>query len=140
MSCADIRTQHVRMNRWQAGTLRRGRDQVIDGLTSERLAALRDEEPGEAVPTGCQIPLDRAEFVARDRLFDSLPVLEAPNPEAGLIEVDALRRAIAVVLAYPDWRQKLEPRDVSALTPLIWEHVNPYGRLELDMNARIPLD
>ena len=44
------------------------------------------------------------------------------------------------VLAHPDWRQKLQPRDLSALTPLIWEHVNPYGRFELDMNARIPLD
>ena len=44
------------------------------------------------------------------------------------------------VLAQPHWRQKLEPRDLSALTPLIWEHVNPYGRFELDMNARIPLD
>jgi TnpA family transposase len=44
------------------------------------------------------------------------------------------------VLAQPHWRQKLEPRDLSALTPLIWEHVNPYGRFELDMNVRIPLD
>jgi len=44
------------------------------------------------------------------------------------------------VLAQPHWRQKLEPRDLSALTPLIWEHVNPYGRFELDMNARILLD
>jgi TnpA family transposase len=44
------------------------------------------------------------------------------------------------VLAHPDWRQKLGPRDLSALTPLIWEHVNPYGRFELDMSARIPLD
>jgi Tn3 transposase DDE domain len=44
------------------------------------------------------------------------------------------------VLAQTHWRQKLEPRDLSALTPLIWEHVNPYGRFELDMNARIPLD
>jgi TnpA family transposase len=43
------------------------------------------------------------------------------------------------VLAQPDWSRKLEPRDLSALTPLIWEHVNPYGRFELDMNARIPL-
>jgi TnpA family transposase len=43
------------------------------------------------------------------------------------------------VLAQPHWRQKLEPRDLSALTPLIWEHVNPYGRFELDMNARLPL-
>jgi hypothetical protein len=42
-------------------------------------------------------------------------------------------------LAQLRWRQKLEPRDLSALTPLIWEHVNPYGRFELDMNARLPL-
>jgi hypothetical protein len=27
-----------------------------------------------------------------------------------------------------------------ALTPLIWEHVNPYGRFELDMDARLPID
>ena len=26
-----------------------------------------------------------------------------------------------------------------ALTPLIWEHVNPYGRFELDMTTRLPL-
>jgi hypothetical protein len=44
------------------------------------------------------------------------------------------------VLVQPYWRQKLEARDLSALTPLIWEYVNPYGRFELDMNARIPLD
>jgi hypothetical protein len=28
-------------------------------------------------------------------------------------------------------------RDLHALTPLIWEHVNPYGRFELDMDSRI---
>ena len=27
-----------------------------------------------------------------------------------------------------------------ALTPLIREHVNPYGRFALDMDARLPLD
>ena len=27
----------------------------------------------------------------------------------------------------------------AALTPLIWSHVNPYGRLDLDMNARMAL-
>jgi hypothetical protein len=26
------------------------------------------------------------------------------------------------------------------VTPLIWDHVNPYGRFELDMNARLPLE
>jgi len=44
------------------------------------------------------------------------------------------------VLARPHWSQKLGARDLSALTPLIWEHVTPYGRFELDMNARLPLD
>jgi TnpA family transposase len=44
------------------------------------------------------------------------------------------------VLAQPHWQGRLGPRDLSALTPLIWEHVNPYGRFELDMEARLPLD
>ena len=35
------------------------------------------------------------------------------------------------VLARPRWQQ--------ALTPLIWSHVNPYGRFDLDMNARMAL-
>lgn len=34
---------------------------------------------------------------------------------------------------------KLTPRDLAALTPLIWDHVNPYGRFDLDMNDRLPL-
>jgi hypothetical protein len=47
---------------------------------------------------------------------------------------------IQKVLARPHWRQKLEPHDLIAVTPLIWEHVNPYGRFELDRNARILLN
>jgi len=43
------------------------------------------------------------------------------------------------VLAQPHWQGRLTPRDYAALTPLIWEHVNPYGRFELDMNARLAL-
>ena len=35
---------------------------------------------------------------------------------------------------------RFTPRDLRALTPLIWEHVNPYGRFELDMDARLPID
>jgi hypothetical protein len=33
----------------------------------------------------------------------------------------------------------LTPLDFRALTPLVWEHVNPYGRYELDVNARLAL-
>jgi hypothetical protein len=43
------------------------------------------------------------------------------------------------LLAQSQGAQQLVARDQAAL-PLIWEHVNPYGRFELDMNARILLD
>ena len=33
----------------------------------------------------------------------------------------------------------LRTLDYAALTPLIWEHVNPYGRFDLDMNSRLAL-
>jgi hypothetical protein len=41
------------------------------------------------------------------------------------------------VLARPHWAGRLNARDLHALTPLIWEHVNPYGRFDLDMDTRI---
>jgi hypothetical protein len=44
------------------------------------------------------------------------------------------------ILAQPQWSSRLTSRDLGALTPLIWDHVNPYGRFELDMNARLPID
>lgn len=43
------------------------------------------------------------------------------------------------ILAQPHWKDRMTPRDLAALTPLIWEHVNPYGRFELDMTTRLPL-
>ena len=43
------------------------------------------------------------------------------------------------VLARPRWQQAITPSDYAALTPLIWSHVNLYGRFDLDMNARIAL-
>ena len=32
-----------------------------------------------------------------------------------------------------------ENGETHSLTPLIWEHVNPYGRFDLDMNTRLDL-
>jgi hypothetical protein len=55
-----------------------------------------------------------------------------------MVYIDTLM--LQQVLAQPQWTQKLVPRDLTSTTPLIWEHVNPYGRFELDMNARLPLD
>ena len=44
------------------------------------------------------------------------------------------------VLTRPHWKEKLTAVDLRAITPLIWEHVNPYGRFELDMDTRIALN
>jgi TnpA family transposase len=41
------------------------------------------------------------------------------------------------VLAEKEWLEKMQPEDFRGLTPLFYGHVNPYGRLELNMNERI---
>ena len=46
---------------------------------------------------------------------------------------------LQTVLDKPHWQGRLTQRDLAALTPLIWEHINPYGKFELDMKTRIPL-
>ena len=46
---------------------------------------------------------------------------------------------IQSVLERPRWQRELTARDYAALTPLIWAHVNPYGRFELDMDTRLAL-
>lgn len=43
------------------------------------------------------------------------------------------------VLAQPRWQGRLTLRDYAALTPRMWEHVNLYGRFDLDVNARLTL-
>ena len=44
---------------------------------------------------------------------------------------------IQQVLVRPEWKDRLTARDLHALTPLFWTHVNPYGRFDLDMRTRI---
>jgi hypothetical protein len=41
------------------------------------------------------------------------------------------------VLAEKEWLNKMQPEDFRGLTPLFYGHVNPYGRLELNLNERI---
>ena len=47
---------------------------------------------------------------------------------------------IQQVLTRPEWKGRLTPRDLHALTPLFWGHVNPYGRFDLDMRTRLDLN
>ena len=46
---------------------------------------------------------------------------------------------IQEVLAEPLWRDRMTADDWRGLSPLIYHHVNPYGRIELDMAQRLAL-
>jgi TnpA family transposase len=43
------------------------------------------------------------------------------------------------VLSEQKWFSRMQNEDFRALTPLIYNHINPYGRFELDMDSRLPL-
>lgn len=38
------------------------------------------------------------------------------------------------------WYDRITNRDLSALGPLLTQHINPYARFELDMDTRIALE
>jgi TnpA family transposase len=44
------------------------------------------------------------------------------------------------VLAEPKHFQAMQPADWRGLTPLFYQHVNPYGTFRLDMNERMHID
>ena len=44
---------------------------------------------------------------------------------------------IQKILDESDWISKMTPEDKRAITPLIYEHINPYGEFILDMGTRI---
>ncbi|WP_371590408.1 Tn3 family transposase [Ensifer sp. YR511] len=55
--------------------------------------------------------------------------------QASLVYVNT--RMLQTVLAEPAWHGRLAPQDYRGLTPLIYAHVNPYGRFDLDLDSRI---
>jgi TnpA family transposase len=76
--------------------------------------------------------------VASNRLEDQeVFVLALHLLQRALVYVNTLM--IQEVLSVPSWSGRLTPEDLRGLTPLIFGHVNPYGRFELDMEERLPL-
>ncbi len=58
--------------------------------------------------------------------------------QVSLVYVNTLM--IQQVLATPDWQGRLTAVDLRALSPLKWQHVNPYGTFTLDMQERLALE
>ncbi len=55
--------------------------------------------------------------------------------QASLVYVNT--RMMQAVLSEPKWAARMAPEDYRGLTPLIYGHVNPYGRFDLDLDSRI---
>lgn len=58
--------------------------------------------------------------------------------QASLVFVNTLM--IQQVLIDPVRYEQMTVRDLAALSPLMSQHINPYGRFELDMDSKIDID
>ncbi len=58
--------------------------------------------------------------------------------QASMVYINTLM--IQEVLGDPEWLKRMTIRDLAALSPLLTLHINPYGRFDLDMDARIPIE
>ena len=79
----------------------------------------------------------RGEMVSNRRDDHETSMLALHLIQNCMVHVNTLM--LQEILAQPHWRGRLTATDLRALTPLIWGHVNPYGRFELDMTTRLPL-
>jgi TnpA family transposase len=79
----------------------------------------------------------RGEMTSNQRDDHEISMLSLHLLQNCMVYVNTLM--LQEVLAQPHWQGRLTATDLRALTPLTWEHVNPYGRFELDMTTRLPL-
>ena len=76
---------------------------------------------------------------ASNRLEDQeILMLSLHLLQVSLVYVNTLM--IQQVLAEPAWQGRLTAVDLRALSPLKWQHVNPYGTFTLNMQERLPLE
>ena len=77
------------------------------------------------------------EFASNRLESQELSVLSLHLLQICLVYINTLM--IQRVLAQPHWEKRMTQRDLQAITPLIFSHVNPYGTFKLDLNERIEL-
>jgi len=94
----------VRVDARQAGALGGKAHEVADGLPSERLAALGQEQPGQVAPPRGTVAPDRAQLVAGDGLLDGQPALEPMHPQHGAVQVQFVQPQADGSLTRRSWR------------------------------------
>ena len=78
------------------------------------------------------------EFATNRTAVQELSMLCLHLLQISLVYVNTLM--IQRVLAEPLWMQRMGQDELRALTPLIYAHVNPYGRFSLDMSTRLAIE
>ena len=77
------------------------------------------------------------ELTSNRKEDQELSLLSLHLLQSCLVYVNTLM--IQNVLGEQNLFDRMTTRDLAALTPLFTKHINPYGRLELDMEARLPI-
>jgi TnpA family transposase len=76
--------------------------------------------------------------VATNRLEEQeLSILCLHLLQISLVYVNTLM--LQKVLDDPAWRRRMTSADYRGLSPLIYAHINPYGRFSLDLSERLSL-
>ena len=76
--------------------------------------------------------------ISTNRLEDqAVSVLALHLLQNCLVYINTLM--IQQVLSRDEWNNTLAKEDLRALTPLIYNHINPYENFELNMDERIPI-
>jgi hypothetical protein len=91
------------------------------------------------MPASTWSRIGRSGKIGSNRLDDQeLAMLALHLLQACLVYVNTLM--LQQVLAEPAWLTPMTPEDFRALTPLIYQHVNPHGIFELDLDKRLAID
>ncbi|WP_048960522.1 Tn3 family transposase [Enterobacter bugandensis] len=78
---------------------------------------------------------EHGEFTSNKPEEQEISMLALHLLQVSLVYVNTL--LIQEVLSEPVWRSRMTEADWRGLSPLIYHHVNPYGRIELDMSSRL---
>ena len=77
----------------------------------------------------------RGEMVSNRREDHEISMLALHLLQNCMVYINTLM--IQRVLADATWSERMTPRDLGALSPLLTQHINPYGRFELDLETRL---
>jgi TnpA family transposase len=78
------------------------------------------------------------EFAANRREDQEMTMLSLHLLQLCLVYINTLM--MQQLLSEPHWQGRLQAEDLRALTPLIFNHVTPYGMFHLDMNKRLVIE